>query len=172
MVLTGSWTHLNSSVPTDVEGKRGVNRKWFRGDMTVTSYWLLSRSFAKRNPAHPAPRTTQRDLYLFWMTLPALALTAVHFLGRNTTDLSPTRWQYIIEVIFDCISFGNYVVASKSSACKCRSLMILWGSGIFRQLSHDLCGRRPLSLSADDETFSEHYYVNRPRNLSIVTGLF
>ena len=53
-------SYLNSSVPTVVLGRRGVNRKWFRGDTTLTSNLDLSRSLATRKPPHPTPRTTTR----------------------------------------------------------------------------------------------------------------
>lgn len=38
--------HLNSSVPTVVDGRSGVKRKWLRGLITVTSYLSLSISRA------------------------------------------------------------------------------------------------------------------------------
>lgn len=38
--------HLNSSVPTVVDGSSGVKRKWLRGLTTVTSYFSLSTSRA------------------------------------------------------------------------------------------------------------------------------
>ena len=66
IVLTGSWTHLNSKVPTEVDGRRGVNKKWFLGDKTVTSYFCLSTSPARRNPPQPAPTTTRWDLCRIW----------------------------------------------------------------------------------------------------------
>ena len=31
IVRTGSWTALNSKVPTAVDGNKGVNKKWFAG---------------------------------------------------------------------------------------------------------------------------------------------
>ena len=50
MVLTGSCTTRNSSVPVVVEGRSGVNRKWFRGETTTTSNLDLSRSCSEKRP--------------------------------------------------------------------------------------------------------------------------
>jgi hypothetical protein len=58
IVRTGSWMVLNSRVPTVVLGSNGVNKKWFRLLISVTSYFVLSRSLANRNPAQPLPKIT------------------------------------------------------------------------------------------------------------------
>ena len=60
MVRTGSWQTLNSSVPTVVWGKKGVNRKWFAGEIIDTAYFDLSSTVASRKPAQPLPRITTR----------------------------------------------------------------------------------------------------------------
>ena len=54
----GSATDLNSSVPTQVEAKRGVKTMWFRGETQTTSYVFVSRPFMSLQPAHPDPKTT------------------------------------------------------------------------------------------------------------------
>lgn len=40
-----STAHLNSTVPTAVDGSMGVNRKWLRGLTTTTSYWSTSMTW-------------------------------------------------------------------------------------------------------------------------------
>jgi len=56
MVRTGSWIALNSRVPTVVDGNMGVKRKWFLGEIKVTSYLDFEMSFPKPKPPHPDPR--------------------------------------------------------------------------------------------------------------------
>ena len=49
--------HLNSKVPTEAEGRRGVNRKWFLGDITFTWNKSLSISLKNEKDDHPEPKT-------------------------------------------------------------------------------------------------------------------
>jgi hypothetical protein len=62
MLDTGSATDLNSSVPTHVEARRGVNTMWFLGETHTTSYKLVSIPFISLQPAHPVPSTTTLGL--------------------------------------------------------------------------------------------------------------
>ena len=58
IVLIGSWIALNSNVPTVVDGRSGVKRKWFLGEINVTSNFDFEMSLLKLKPPHPDPRTT------------------------------------------------------------------------------------------------------------------
>lgn len=60
MRARGSATERNSSVPTQVEARSGVNTMWLRGETHTTSYPVVSMSFISRDPAHPVPSTTTR----------------------------------------------------------------------------------------------------------------
>lgn len=45
-----SWMARNSKVPTVVDGRSGVKRKWLRGLTTCKSYFFVSISLATRKP--------------------------------------------------------------------------------------------------------------------------
>jgi len=56
--------HLNSRVPTVVDGNSGVNKKWFLGETKVALNLFNFRDLANMKPPQPEPMMTALGLPL------------------------------------------------------------------------------------------------------------
>lgn len=97
MLDTGSATDLNSSVPTQVEARRGVNTMWFLGETHTTSYKPVSIPFISLQAAHPVPSTTTLGLSFPFSVgtnedKPDVVKKRVCLIGE-TVDRDRSRWR-------------------------------------------------------------------------------
>ncbi len=108
--LTGSSIHRNSSVPTADEGNRGVNRKWFAGEITVRGTSLFTfRAILK--PPQPLPRTTTlsvlRTAAAFRINvryIGQVCVTRSHFFGLYCSQSSPD-----FAVVYASLSVTSFI---------------------------------------------------------------